>query len=155
VLRAYWDGEGEPSVEVPIGDFFDIGHGITHNYVSAPLQMSPEDGKAFNCWWPMPYSEVAHCLDNRFHGSYSLDLEDDGPQPIGAAAYGHILLVVEGEVPPITQRPDVVVYGPPGGRAEALRHTQALPDHYLLTVLVYAAWHHPIPLGDGQGLEEL
>ena len=59
VLRAYWDGEEEPSVEVPIGDFFGIGHGVTHNYVSAPLEMSPQDGKGFNSWWPMPYSEGA------------------------------------------------------------------------------------------------
>ncbi|MCW4014164.1 MAG: DUF2961 domain-containing protein, partial [Candidatus Bathyarchaeota archaeon] len=29
VLRMYWDGEKDPSVEVPIGDFFGIGHGIT------------------------------------------------------------------------------------------------------------------------------
>ncbi len=59
VLRAYWDGEKSPSVEVPVGDFFGIGHGVTHNYVSAPLQMSPQDGKGFNCWWPMPYEKGA------------------------------------------------------------------------------------------------
>ena len=29
VLRMYWDGEEEPSVEVPLGDFFGLGHGIT------------------------------------------------------------------------------------------------------------------------------
>ncbi|MCK4703712.1 DUF2961 domain-containing protein, partial [Candidatus Bathyarchaeota archaeon] len=59
VLRAYWDGEENPSVEAPIGDFFGIGHGLTRNYVSAPLQMSPEDGKGFNSWWPMPYGDGA------------------------------------------------------------------------------------------------
>ena len=59
VFRAYWDGEENPSVEVPIGDFFGIGHAICKNYVSAPLQMSPEDGKGFNCWFPMPYSNGA------------------------------------------------------------------------------------------------
>jgi len=59
VLRAYWDGEENPSVEVPIGDFFGIGHAISKNYVSAPLQMSPEDGKGFNCWFPMPYAKGA------------------------------------------------------------------------------------------------
>ena len=59
VLRAYWDCEKEPSVEAPVGDFFGIGHGVTHNYVSAPLQMSPQDGKGFNCWWPMPYGDGA------------------------------------------------------------------------------------------------
>jgi len=66
VLRAYWDGEEEPSIEAPIGDFFGIGHGIHHNYVSAPMQMSPEDGKAFNCWWPMPYGDGARItLENQ------------------------------------------------------------------------------------------
>ena len=59
LLRMYWDAEEEPSVEVPIGDFFGIGHGAAHNFVSAPLQMSPENGKGFNCWWPMPFSRGA------------------------------------------------------------------------------------------------
>ena len=59
LLRMFWDGEKNPSVEVPIGDFFGMGHGITRNFVSAPLQMSPENGKGFNCWWPMPFSAGA------------------------------------------------------------------------------------------------
>lgn len=59
VLRMYWDGEKTPSVEAPLGDFFGMGHGITRNFVSAPLQMSPEDGKGMNCWWPMPYGNGA------------------------------------------------------------------------------------------------
>ena len=59
ILRMYWDNESQPSVEAPIGDFFGMGHSMTRNYVSAPLQMSPEDGKSFNCWFPMPFSERA------------------------------------------------------------------------------------------------
>ncbi len=59
VLRIYWDGEAGPSVEAPIGDFFGMGHGICKNFVSAPLQMSPEDGKSFNCWFPMPFARGA------------------------------------------------------------------------------------------------
>ncbi len=55
VLRAYWDGESAPSVEVPVGDFFGMGHAMSKNFVSAPLQMSPEDGKGLNSWWPMPF----------------------------------------------------------------------------------------------------
>lgn len=55
ILRAYWDGEQEPSIECPIGDFFGMGHAQTRNFVSLPLQMSPQDGKAFNCYFPMPY----------------------------------------------------------------------------------------------------
>lgn len=57
VLRAYWDGEQEPSIETPIGDFFGMGHGKTRNFASLPLQMSPQDGKAFNCYFPMPFEK--------------------------------------------------------------------------------------------------
>ena len=58
LLRAYWDDEKEPSIEAPIGDFFGMGHGITKNFVSVPLQMSPQDGKAFNSWWPMMFNKA-------------------------------------------------------------------------------------------------
>ncbi|MFN7172527.1 MAG: glycoside hydrolase family 172 protein [Fimbriimonadaceae bacterium] len=58
VLRAFWDGELEPSIEAPIGDFFGIGFGILKNYCSAPLQMSPEDGKSLNSWWSMPFESA-------------------------------------------------------------------------------------------------
>ncbi len=59
ILRAWWDGEAEPSIEVPIGDFFGIGHGIRRNFTSLPLTMSPQDGKGFNCFFPMPFAEGA------------------------------------------------------------------------------------------------
>jgi hypothetical protein len=59
VLRAWWDGEEDPSIEVPLGDFFGVGHGRTTNFVSAPLQMSPENGKGFSCWFPMPFGDGA------------------------------------------------------------------------------------------------
>lgn len=59
VIRMFWDGAKDPSVEVPIGDFFGMGHGLSRNFVSAPLQMSPENGTGFNCWFPMPFSRGA------------------------------------------------------------------------------------------------
>jgi hypothetical protein len=59
LLRMYWDGEEDPSVEAPIGDFFGLGHGITRNFTSVPLEMSPESGRALNSWWPMPFSSGA------------------------------------------------------------------------------------------------
>jgi len=59
VLRMWWDGESSPSVEVPLGDFFGVGFGLRRNFVSLPLQMSPQDGKGFNCWFPMPFAEGA------------------------------------------------------------------------------------------------
>lgn len=55
LLKIYYDGEQEPSVLAPVGDFFGMGHGMTRNFVSAPLQMSPQDGRGFNSWWPMPF----------------------------------------------------------------------------------------------------
>jgi hypothetical protein len=66
VLRMYWDDEASPSVEVPLGDFFGMGFGRRRNFVSLPLQMSPEDGKSMNCWFPMPFSEGARfTLENQ------------------------------------------------------------------------------------------
>lgn len=59
LLRIYWDGEEEPSVLVPVGDFFGVGHGRTANFVSAPIQMSPQDGKSFNCFFHMPFASEA------------------------------------------------------------------------------------------------
>src|SRR5262245_46639716 len=59
VLRAWWDDEPEPSVNVPIGDFFGVGHGLTTNFASLPLQMSPQDGRGFACWFPMPFASSA------------------------------------------------------------------------------------------------
>jgi hypothetical protein len=59
LLRMSWDDEVDPSVEAPVGDFFGMGHAMTRNFVSAPLAMSPQDGKALNCFFPMPFSKSA------------------------------------------------------------------------------------------------
>jgi len=61
VLRMWWDGEAEesPSVEVPIGDFFGIGHGMIKNFWSLPLTMSPSNGRGFNCFFAMPFARGA------------------------------------------------------------------------------------------------
>jgi len=32
VLRMSWDGEDSPSVEVPLGDLFGVGHGMNVNF---------------------------------------------------------------------------------------------------------------------------
>lgn len=75
VLRASWDGQESPSVESPVGDFFGMGFGLLKNFVSAPLQMSPEDGRGMNCWWPMPYHQ-AH-----------LEFENQGEKPLSLYYY--------------------------------------------------------------------
>jgi hypothetical protein len=82
VLEARWDGEATPSIRVPIGDFFGIGHAQTRNFASLPLQMSPEDGKAFNCWFPMPYARSARitatseCDEHEAFFYYYIDYEE-------------------------------------------------------------------------------
>jgi len=53
VLRFYWDGETTPSVEVPISDFFAIGHETYAPVNSALVVDNPMD--AMNCYWPMPF----------------------------------------------------------------------------------------------------
>ena len=59
VLRMYWDGEPDPSVESPIGDFFGQGWGEKYNMVTLPLAVSPKEGNALNCYFPMPFSNGA------------------------------------------------------------------------------------------------
>jgi hypothetical protein len=60
VIRMKWDGEEDYSVNVPLGDFFGMGHAQMVPFASLPLQMSPADGRAFNCWFPMPFASQAY-----------------------------------------------------------------------------------------------
>lgn len=57
VLRAWWDGESSPSVEVPIGDFFALGLGEYFVYQSALLAVAPI--KALNAYFQMPFANSA------------------------------------------------------------------------------------------------
>ena len=70
VLRMFWDGAARPSVEVPLGDFFGIGFGLRRNFTSLPLQMSPQEGRGFNCWFPMPFA-----------GGARFEVENQGSNP--------------------------------------------------------------------------
>lgn len=53
ILRMYWDGETEPSVEVPIGDFFAVGWGNYKQISSQSICVNP--GSAMNSYWVMPF----------------------------------------------------------------------------------------------------
>ncbi len=57
VLRAWWDGESTPSVEVPIGDFFGLGLGEYFVYQSSLLSVAPI--KALNAYFQMPFAHSA------------------------------------------------------------------------------------------------
>jgi len=55
ILKFYWDDEKEPSVEVPVGDFFAAGWGIMNEPVinSTTVAVNPRSG--FNSYWQMPF----------------------------------------------------------------------------------------------------
>lgn len=53
ILRIYWDGEENPSVETPVGDFFGMGWQEYAHLNSLAVTVNP--GSAFNCYWQMPF----------------------------------------------------------------------------------------------------
>lgn len=63
IIRIYWDGETEPSVECPLGDFFACGWGQYSQVSSLAVCVNP--GSGLNCYWEMP-----------FHKSFKVTLEN-------------------------------------------------------------------------------
>lgn len=64
ILRLYWDHQVQPSVEVPLGDFFGAGWGPFAQLSSLPVAVNPNNG--LNCFWPMPFQRHARLtLENR------------------------------------------------------------------------------------------
>ena len=57
VLRMYWDGEQDPSVETPIGDFFGLGYGEYFSWHSEMLSVGNRN--ALNSTFPMPFQKHA------------------------------------------------------------------------------------------------
>jgi len=53
-LRVYYDGSEIPSVDAPVGDFFAVGNGFEAEVESLMVRDS-SDGRARNCYWPMPF----------------------------------------------------------------------------------------------------
>ena len=90
ILRIYWDGQEQPSVECPLGDFFAAGWGGYAQVSSLLVAVNPNSG--FNCFWEMPFRIGCRItLENRHTGpavcyyqiNYTLtDVPDD-------AAYFH------------------------------------------------------------------
>lgn len=71
VLRAYWDGASQPSVETPVGDFFGLNLGEYVIYESEYLACSP--GRSLNCYFAMPYRKSAR-----------MTVTNEGKLPVGA-----------------------------------------------------------------------
>jgi hypothetical protein len=53
IFRIYWDGQDQPSVECPVGDFFLSGWGRYAQVNSLPICVN--SGSAFNSYWEMPF----------------------------------------------------------------------------------------------------
>lgn len=76
ILRIYWDGNEEPSVECPIGDFFCAGWNEYHQISSLAVCVNP--GSAFNCYWPMPFHKSCKMtLENRAEQSVNIYYQID------------------------------------------------------------------------------
>jgi hypothetical protein len=56
-LRFYWDDEQTPSIEVPMTDFFAVGHELFARVNSLAVVVVPK--AAMNCYWPMPFRKHA------------------------------------------------------------------------------------------------
>jgi D-arabinan exo alpha-(1,3)/(1,5)-arabinofuranosidase (non-reducing end) len=82
VLRMYWDDEESPSVEVPLGDFFGVGHAKVSHFHSLPLNMvtgglnEKNNKAAMNCFFPMPY-----------HKNARITVTNDSGEPIESFYY--------------------------------------------------------------------
>jgi Protein of unknown function (DUF2961) len=102
LLKIYWDDQEHPSVFVPLGDFFCIGHSIPGNFAALPITVSakPEErhrfggSAALNCYFPMPFQKKARiALENQndipyaqyFYVDYEL-YREPLPEPV---AYFH------------------------------------------------------------------
>jgi hypothetical protein len=53
-VRVYYDGHKTPSVDVPLGDFFGVGHGYERN-LNSMMVRNASFGRARNSYWPMPF----------------------------------------------------------------------------------------------------
>jgi len=69
-LRVYYDGKKTPSVDVPLGEFFGVGHGYERNVDSLPIRDS-SFGRAHNSYWSMP-----------FRKSCRITVTDEGKRPV-------------------------------------------------------------------------
>lgn len=72
MLKMFWDGESDPSVEAPIGDFFGCPFGLEH-FETVPYGST---AGGFYCNWPMPFAHGARAVvDNgSLHSPLTVDL---------------------------------------------------------------------------------
>ena len=100
LLRFYWDGSDRPSIDVPLGDFFCLGHGLVSNFESLLFSASTvrphefDRGCALNAYLPMPFREHAKVEfvnqgEKDQHQYFYVDYETWDATPDGAMGYAH------------------------------------------------------------------
>ena len=65
ILRFYWDGQKQPSVECPAADFFAAGWGPYAQVSSLPVAVNPNRGP--NCYWEMPFRKRCRITLENLH----------------------------------------------------------------------------------------
>lgn len=118
ILRCFWDGAANPSVEVPLGDFFGIAHGRTREFSSAFLTVNRGMGTShgLNAYFPMPFADGARVtLENRGERTlggaigafwYHVEYETyDRPLPDGTLRF-HAGFAQEDPTTPVGDRPN-------------------------------------------------
>ena len=102
VLKVFWDGQEQPSVLCPLGDFFCLGHEIVNSFESALFTASTRgnnqrnQGCALNCYAPMPFRtsarvEVTNEGDTDHLQYFYIDYELHHEPPPDSVAYFHAL----------------------------------------------------------------
>lgn len=78
ILRIYFDGSENPSVEAPLGDFFCNGNYEYRQLSSMAMCLNP--GKGMNCYFEMPYFKSFRVeiqnLGERCNVYYQIDCEE-------------------------------------------------------------------------------
>ncbi len=78
ILRFYWDDETDPSVEVPVGDFFAAGWGMEHEPKISSIAVCVNPRSGFNSYWQMPFRKKCRITmenrsDKKVHLYYQID----------------------------------------------------------------------------------
>jgi hypothetical protein len=74
IIRVYWDGQDNPSVQAPLGDLMCNSWNCRQDILARPINVNPEGG--MNIYFPMPFRENAR-----------ITIENDSPNELPAFFY--------------------------------------------------------------------
>lgn len=74
IIRVYWDGQEQPSIESPLGDFLCNSWSCRQNVLALPINVNPRGG--MNIYYPMPFGRHAR-----------ITVENDSPNDLSGFFY--------------------------------------------------------------------